>query len=496
MVINFLIRTVRIICLIMILFFVLYDYSYSSSVWIEGTITCREQGKIELERPAKCIIVMPKNTPEAAVITQDNGFYAINLPIKDVIDKRLTLSFFSKSGLIDEKTKYVWYDEIKGKKRTFKFATVCLKKECELVEDEGRCHQTQAHLEILRLRAEKPKKGSLWPSFLGILGAAALAGGGAEAGDAPAGNGPGPGPITEISDIRYITPRKIEDGKFLSYAFSAMPQNIGFLISPTRNIGDAVFFNTSAIAMSSYGQLNASYGNFFNSHRYSQAGLALPFKGEFGLGLGFLFLHQEETRTAFTESNESLSDSFDTGELAIFLSGSKRLRNNLSIGLTAKYLSQSIEGPEKIMITTYSSGVRTKSFIVSKAEESFIDYDLSMTLKNTSSIQTGLSLMNIKGTKVLANDGKREKIRAVGIGASYKKKRMHLGSDVKLSENGDFDISAGINFVPFTNAKVSFGLGSAFDTLILGAEYMYFTYTFNRNEVFDTTHFIGLKIDF
>lgn len=489
------IRTAKVFCLIMILLFAFYDYSYSGDVWIEGTTTCREQGKTELERPAKCIIVMPKNTPEAAVVTHDNGFYAINLPIKDVIDKKLTLSFFSMWGLIDEKTKYVWYDEIKGKKRTFKFPTMCLKKECELVEEEGKCHLTQAHLKTIRIRDEKPKKKkSRWKWWLATLipvvgGATSSASASAELSDST-GDG-GSGPEISVKDIKNITEEKIEDGKLISYAFSGMSRNTGFLISPTRDIGDAVFFNPSAIALSSISQLNA-YSNF----RYSQAGIAIPFKERFGLGLGLISLDQKDTRTAFTESNESHSSSFNTQELAVFLSGSKRLKENLSVGITTKYFSQDIETPEKIRITTYSSGYKTKSFITNKLEESFFDYDLSMTLNNTSSIQTGLSLMNIKGTELLTNDGKREKIRAVGIGASYKKKRMHLGSDVKLIENGDFDISAGINFVPFTNAKVNFGLGSAFNTFVFGAEYRFLTYTFNSNEVFDVTHFIGLKINF
>ena len=104
--------------------------------------------------------------------------------------------------------------------------------------------------------------------------------------------------------------------------------------------------------------------------------------------------------------------------------------------------------------------------------------------------------MNIRGTELLANGGEREKIRAVGIGASYKRKRVHLGCDAKLSESGDFDLSAGMSLVPFANAKLNFGLGSAYNTIVFGAKYRFLTYTFIRNEVFNVTHFIGLNIKF
>jgi len=137
-----------------------------------------------------------------------------------------------------------------------------------------------------------------------------------------------------------------------------------------------------------------------------------------------------------------------------------------------------------------------KSFIVQDVNSSYVDFDISATLRLTSSINTGFNIMNIRGTELMASEGKLKKTRALAFGLTYEKNRLQLGFDVKLAEDEKNDFAFGLNYIPFNNAKINLGSSSAFETFVVGAEYFVLNYSFNRSQIFGSSHFAGLNFRF
>ena len=92
------------------------------------------------------------------------------------------------------------------------------------------------------------------------------------------------------------------------------------------------------------------------------------------------------------------------------------------------------------------------------------DADLSFTYKFSPSFQAGLSAMNLLGTQLYSDafpPGKTPTLqnqRSFGLGLCYKYMRWNIGTDVMFTQDDFYDVSLGVNYVPFNNALVSAGV--------------------------------------
>jgi hypothetical protein len=445
---------------------------------------------------------------ELNVVTLKNGFFGISLPYNDIINKPLTINFYDYQGFIKSKSKYIYDEKIIRMEDilVFKFGEVKIDKNCELIEDDE-CLKATAYLQQLREKeiSKKEPLSNKSSVFSGVVSALAFfypTGGGSVA----AGSGGSSSPTTiEVIDIRSISRKKNADGRMFSLALDGVAGNPGFQFSPTRNISDAVFFNSSAITFSSYNQVNIvrDFDEFW------QVSSSFKLNNALGIGIGVLYLDREDNRTALTELNESASSSFKSEEWGAFLSLSRKISSDISIGLTAKYISQSLETPDKIEKITTDPGngeLNTNyNLLKDKIEGEKCDFDISGTYKISNRLQFGLSVMNIAGAELLTDDDEYVKLRSVGFGLSYKNRRVHLGTDIIAYQDGEADFSVGINIVPFSNAEINFGYGSAYQTFVAGAKYLIPkfvglhiapTYKFVVNDEFEGSHFFGLSGNF
>lgn len=478
----------------------------SKTINIRGTTICRNKGDIEFEKTAKCVIVAPKDKMELNVVTYKNGFFGINLSYNDIINKPLTINLYDYQGFLISKSKYIYDEKIirMGDSLVFKFGEIKIDKNCELIEEEE-CIKATAYLQQLREKkiSKKEPPSFLFPVMGGV--ASALVFSFTAVGGEGEGMGGPPASIIEILDIEYISKKENTDGRMFSLALDGVAGNPGFQFSPTRNISDAVFFNSSAIAFSPYNQVNI----LSDIDEFSLVSSTFNLSDAYGIGIGALYLDREENRTALTEINESASSSFRSEEWGAFLSLSRKISNDMSVGLTVKYLSQSIEAPDKIEKRTIDPGngeLDIYYFLLKdKLEEEQYDFDISGTYQINKRFQFGLSVMNIAGAELLTDDDEYFQLRSVGIGLSYKYRRVHLGTDIIAYQEGETDFSVGINIVPFSNAEINFGYGSAFQTIVAGAKYrilkfggLYIspTYRFLVNDEFEGSHFFGLSGNF
>ncbi|HJY23617.1 MAG TPA: hypothetical protein VJ279_12065, partial [Hanamia sp.] len=80
------------------------------------------------------------------------------------------------------------------------------------------------------------------------------------------------------------------------------------------------------------------------------------------------------------------------------------------------------------------------------------------------SLQAGISVMNVAGTKLYADmfipDSANQSYvnqRAYGIGLCYKIGRLNAGVDALFTDKEFYDASLGVNYVPFNNGLIAAG---------------------------------------
>ena len=103
--------------------------------------------------------------------------------------------------------------------------------------------------------------------------------------------------------------------------------------------------------------------------------------------------------------------------------------------------------------------------------------------------------MNILGTKVYSNEGKRS-LRAVGMGIVFLHGRANYGIDLLISEQDNKDISLGVDYVPWNNALINLGYSTAFNTKVLGIKYKNLYCTYTNNDELGESYLAGFKLEF
>jgi len=296
--------------------------------------------------------------------------------------------------------------------------------------------------------------------------------------------------------IMRIIPNSFQTGRFLSYSFSTNSKNIGFNFSPTRNMSEAIFWNSSAIALSNIKQFSV----FADFQRFFQASFSIPCLNRFGVGFGLIVMRHKEDRSVLIETNEVVSVPQKSLELGVFWASSFKLNENVSFGITLKQLDQKIEEPSLVIRGNKysdkdSTFISSKYFFSSEEISNFIsEVDISSTFNLTSSFKLGLVLMNILGNKVRFKD-KYDNVRSYGIGFTYFKSRLNLGSNIKVSRNKS-TLAIGCNYVPFDNTRFNFGITNENQSYVIGLKLYFISYNFHKNKIFGSSHNLGLNIVF
>ena len=134
--------------------------------------------------------------------------------------------------------------------------------------------------------------------------------------------------------------------------------------------------------------------------------------------------------------------------------------NKLSVGLAIKSIWQNFNIPHRLKI---SQSPDTNEFFDSTVNRQEFDADLSLTY-NTPSFKAGINVMNIAGTELFADAfpvGKKNvpqrNLRSYGAGLCFKWKQFNLGADVLATEEDLYEVSVGVNYIPFNNALLSGG---------------------------------------
>ncbi len=475
---------------VLLLYFLLARVLLSQEISFEGSVICEEKGISDQKRPAKYIIVIPQNRPDLSEISTDYGYYRINLPYKNVIDQTVTFIYVGRSDTIETQKLFISREDIWN--RQIKCPTKYTDQKCESFENDYL--NAESKLNSIKNRIFKSSKLDLYTTEAGALGnfmiILTLFGLAAAA----------PPPDSIVTDtlsigLVDISPKKVIDGIFLKRAYSEFSQNIGFNFTPHRNLNEAIFWNASSLIFSTKHQV-CFYSDY---KRYVKTNSIFKVKKNYALGIGLYWLFQDEYRIASLDTN-SVEDNFDSDELAIIGAFAFKPTLHLSLGFATKFLYQNVQCPIGIKRTReFRHGeIRRQIYSFVKQDESLkkLDFDLSATIEPIPYFRFGISLMNILGTKLNGNEGQKQHLRSLGLGITFQKKRINIGSEINLNEKSKGIFAIGFNLIPFNHTLFNLGFSSYNNKVSIGLNYRNLFYSFNNDEFRGNYHLIGTRFKF
>lgn len=445
--------------------------------FLSNTIKCQEliiKGKIRCinstqnsTKGAENIVVVPTFKPSVATVTTSlpSGYFEFNtgVPLSKLEDKTVTLYVISRCATCKEVAKRVFISEDQDRQNrndTKRYVTIkdwMLNTNCQKAELVPLSADS-----VLNLIVRQPDQNldhvssatalTGTPAFLNFLTTLR----------------PVVGLLANAGDFRLqsLNPGKINYGKFLLSSPISHSANTGFNFSPSRDLSEAMFWNPSAIAMSNKPHNISLLTNLKNNVKL---GGFYRINDKMSLAAGGIFTVQDERRkTVFVRV--PVNDPFDIvnvdsmkmklKEYSAFLSPLYKVNNKLSLGLTLKSIWQDFNIPNKLFIEN-NKGTFTDSTI----NKQHFEVDISATYKVTNSLQVGINLMNLAGTELYADafapgqpNTPIQKLRSLGLGLTYKWQRFNVGADILLTEDELYDVTLGVNFVPFNNALLSAGV--------------------------------------
>ena len=442
----------------------------AQEVVIKGTLRCMNNGVATSTRGATNIIIIPSFNPAASVATTTTpeGFFQINTGWKaaDLKDKDVTLYIITKCSSC-KKIQRVFISEDLDKRNTDPTKLYVTVKNWKLLENcqnmelpdimSAKLLDSAQHLPAQDISGKAPGSPALAPvSFINLFEKLAVI---------------AATPNFGLYKVTAIQPGKIKYGVFLHSSPMTNTDNTGFNFAPARNLSEAVFWNASAIANTAKPNNVSLLANFKNNIKLS--GYQQITK-QFYIGLGGIYTKQDQISQlniiGIGASNQGVVISGvnhpeKLQEFAAFLAPVYKINNRLSAGITVKSIWQQFNNPKLVSMEQDGSDNTAYNFFQDDSirKQSF-DVDVSASYQIASFLQAGVSIMNIAGTKLYANEfvpdsANRSYVtqRAYGLGLCYKRERFNVGVDVLITDKDLYDASLGVNFVPFNNGLIAAG---------------------------------------
>jgi hypothetical protein len=452
-------------CLLALLFSLSLSLHSQEAVVFKGTVKCYIANDERATKGAQNVIVVPGFIPIKTGMTGPQGYYEINtgIPMKKLDGKYVTVFYISSCKSCESK-KNVFVSEdqvtILGTKNLpyLTIETMQMKAACKNTELKP-MQSDSIYNAFAKLPSQDLDKASALnvltatPGFLNLL--TTLASTVAVTGDAKG-----------SADTVFILPSKIDGyGNFLFNSPMRLSGNTGFNFSPNRDLSEAVLWNPAALANSN----NTVGVNFFtnlkNNYKFSAYGKV---SDQFTIGIGGIYTKQDEFRlTRFSNIifplNKLVQHKRNLKEYGAYLTPSYKINNRFSIGVALKSIWQNFNVPDSLLIDQSQTPPKN-TFIDRTINKQHFDADVSISYKISPSLQAGINVMNLAGTELFADALPAKKkivpmqnLRSLGIGLCYKLKQFNFGTDVLLTEDELYDVSVGINYVPFNNALIAGG---------------------------------------
>jgi hypothetical protein len=447
----------------------------------KGTVKCIIANDERSTRGAQNVIVVPGCIPQRSSITGSQGYYQINtgIPIRLLEDKSIALYYFSackqcvKKVLVFVSTKQARENE----NRTMSFISV------ETVKMKAGCKQTEldpigSDKELNKFISQpgedlyktSPANVLTAPPALSNLLIESVAAATPVAGKNP----------SIVNDTDTFKSGLTNYGRALPASAMILTPNPGFNFSASRLKTEAVFWNPASLDptrisrtakkdSATQGSANPGHAsvngaiqvllNFKNNIKFS-AYRAL--NDRVTLGLGGIYTKQSAEQDVHYAGAAGLASHMQTiMDYSIFLPVAYRITRYLGVAVTAKFIGQSFNLPDKLIINT---NPLTNEFVDSTVSRHRIDADLSLSYDIIPTLTLGLNFMNVAGSELYGGSFplKPSKVpvanqRSLGMGICYRWRRFNFGSDIYLTADSLYEVTSGVNYVPFNNALVMAG---------------------------------------
>ena len=509
------------IILFITLFTALLSTAMAQEVIIKGTLRCLNNGVATSTKGAVNIVIIPSFNPKAAVATTTTpeGFFQINTgwSAKDLRDKDVSLYIITKCTSC-KKIQRIFISEDLDKRNTdptkmyvtvkgWKILENCQNAELPDILSEQLLDSAH-HLPPEDVSGKATGSAALSPvSFLNLFEKLVTA-------------------VATVNSGLYkaitIYPGKIKYGIFLHSSPMTNTDNTGFNFAPSRNLSEAVFWNASAIANAGKPNNISLLANFKNNIKLS--GYQQITKRLY-IGLGGIYTRQDELRRVGFDNvnNPGVDDTLSAKhtdklqEFAAFLAPVYKVNNKMSVGVTVKSIWQQFNNPYLIALEQdFNSNIPYNFFRDDTVKLQHFDVDASFSYKINNSLQAGVSVMNIAGTKLYADQFIRdsanqtyENQRDYGVGLCYKRGRLNVGVDALFTDKEFYDATIGVNYVPFNNGLIAAGYAFKQNSFSVSFRLKHFkiAYIYDNNlvvndvkvaksKVFDGKIYSGFVFDF
>ncbi len=129
---------------------------------------------------------------------------------------------------------------------------------------------------------------------------------------------------------------------FLEIGVGAAANGMGGAFVGRADDASALYWNVGGIASRSRNEVLLVHTNWIADTRFDFAGLVLNLGGFGNIGLSFTSLSMADMKVRTVEQPEGTGEYFSAGDIAVGLSYARYLTDRFSVGLTAKYIQQSI----------------------------------------------------------------------------------------------------------------------------------------------------------
>ena len=129
---------------------------------------------------------------------------------------------------------------------------------------------------------------------------------------------------------------------FLEIGVGAPANSMGGAFVGLANDASTLYWNVGGIATLDQYEAILVHTNWIADTKFDFAGLVIPL-GDFGnFGLSFTSLSMEDMKVTTVEQPDGTGENFSASDISVALSFAKKFTDRFSIGITAKYIKQSI----------------------------------------------------------------------------------------------------------------------------------------------------------
>ncbi len=151
-------------------------------------------------------------------------------------------------------------------------------------------------------------------------------------------------PVSGVAQLgsRNVSKTGTVAAPFLEIPVGAAAMGMGTAFVSLANDASALYWNPSGAARFEQNEVMATHMTWIADTKFDFAALALPL-GDFGtIGLSFTSLSMEDMKVRTVDQPEGTGEYFSAGDLALGLSYARRLSDRFTVGVTVKYIQQTI----------------------------------------------------------------------------------------------------------------------------------------------------------